>query len=82
MTEGVTVRSVNRGLWRELKVAAVREGITLGEAMNSALQRWLHEQKARTMSGKRKSFWNLQPIKFMGADKKKLSTLVDDTLYG
>lgn len=82
MTEGITVRSVNRDLWRELKVAAVKEGMTLGETINLALQKWLQERKEANIGSKRKSFWNLKPIKFEGADKKKLSTLVDDTLYG
>ena len=31
MTDVITIRSVNRGLWRELKVEAVKEGVTLGE---------------------------------------------------
>ena len=82
MTEGVTVRAVNRGLWRELKVKAVKEGMTLGEAVNLALQKWLHEQKEANAGGKRKSFWNLKPFKFEGAGKEKLSTIVDETLYG
>ena len=85
MTEGITVRSVNSDLWRELKVAAVKEGMTLGEAMNLALQKWLQERKDASRGSKRKSFWSLKPIRFEGADKgklKKLSTLVDETLYG
>ncbi|MBI2145053.1 hypothetical protein HYU18_01890 [Candidatus Woesearchaeota archaeon] len=82
MTEGVTVRAVNRGLWRELKVTAVKEGITLGEAVNLAIQKWLHEQKEAQAGNKHKSFWSLRPFKFEGADKEKLSTLVDETLYG
>ena len=84
MTEGITVRSVNSGLWRELKVAAVKEGMTLGEAVNLALQKWLMERKVSGKGDKhtRKSFWNMKPIKFEGANKEKLSTLVDETLYG
>lgn len=82
MTEGITVRSVNKDLWRELKITAVKEGITLGEAMNLALQKWLQEKKYACRSGKRKSFWSMKPIKFEGADKEKLSELVDETLYG
>ena len=85
MTEGVTVRAVNRGLWKELKVTAVKEGMTLGEAVNLALQKWLQERKGAGKAGRRKSFWSLKPIKFEGAEKgelKKLSALVDETLYG
>lgn len=83
MTEGTTVRSVNSELWKKLKVAAVEEGMTLGETVNLALQKWLQERdKSGRGSGKRKSFWSLKPIKFEGADKGKLSTLVDETLYG
>lgn len=82
MTEGITVRSVNSDLWRELKVAAVKEGMTLGETVNLALQKWLHERKDAGRGGKRKSFWSLKPIRFEGAGKEKLSTLVDETLYG
>ncbi|MBI2137797.1 hypothetical protein HYU12_04750 [Candidatus Woesearchaeota archaeon] len=82
MTEVITVRSVNRGLWRELKVAAVKEGVTLGEAVNLALQNWLQERKNAGKGGKGKSFWSLKPLRFEGADKEKISTLVDETLYG
>ena len=84
MTEGITVRSVSGDLWKELKVEAVKEGMTLGEAVNLALQKWLMERKAAGKGDKhvRKSFLNLKPIKFEGANKGKLSTLVDETLYG
>ncbi len=84
MTEGITVRSVKSDLWRELKIVALKEGITLGEAVNLALQKWLHERKGASKTGKRKSFWDMKPIEFEGADKgelKKLRALVDETLY-
>lgn len=82
MTDVITIRSVNRGLWRELKVEAVKEGVTLGEALNTALQNWLQERKNAGKGSKSKSFWSLKPIRFEGADKEKISTLVDKTLYG
>ena len=82
MTKGITIRSVNRNLWRELKVAAVKRGMTLGEAVNFALEDWLHSQKEASAGTNRKSFWSLKPIKFEGSSKEKLSWLVDKTLYG
>ena len=81
MTKLITVRDVNPSLWRELKVEAVKEGLTIGGAMNLALERWLHDKETKKTK-KGKSFWDLKPFKFEGKDAGFLSTKVDEVLYG
>jgi ABC-type polysaccharide/polyol phosphate transport system ATPase subunit len=82
LTMNTTIRAVNPGLWKELKVEAVMEGLTIGEAVNHALEKWLHEHKKKAYRKKHKSFWDLEPIKFKGKDAKKLSMKIDKVLYG
>ena len=73
---------MNRNLWRELKVEAVKEGLTVGEATNLALEKWLHENRNNGRKRNHKSFWDLEPIAFEGKDAKELSRKVDEILYG
>ena len=78
----ITIRDVNPRFWRELKVEAVKEGLTIGKALNLALERWLHEYKNKRSKIKTKSFWDLKPFKYEGEDAGKLSVKVDEVLYG
>ena len=80
MTKLITARDVSPNLWRELKVEAVKEGLTMGEAINLALEKWLHEHKNKKKISK--SFLDLEPLEFKGEDAKYLSTKVDEILYG
>ena len=77
----ITIRDINPRFWRELKVEAVREGMTIGEAVNIAIEKWLMEYKSKEHK-KTKSFWDLKPFKFEGKDAGQLSTKVDEILYG
>jgi hypothetical protein len=77
----ITIRDINPRFWRELKVKAVREGMTIGEAVNVAIEKWLSEYKEKE-SKKTKSFWDLKPFKFEGKDAGQLSTKVDEIVYG
>ena len=82
MTDSITVRGVNSSLWRELKIEAVKENLVVGEAVNLALENWLREHRAKGKKGKQKSFWDIKPIAFSGADARELSRRVDEVLYG
>ncbi len=78
----ITIRNVNPRFWRELKIEAVREGLTIGKALNLAIERWLNEYKNKRGKKKIKSFWDLEPFRYEGKDATKLSTKVDELLYG
>lgn len=78
----ITIRGVNPGFWRGLKVEAVRGGMTIGQAVNIALERWLHEHKSGRNGKKSKSFWSLKPVTMKGKDAAHLSAKVDEVLYG
>ena len=77
----ITIRDVNPRFWKELKVEAVKEGLTIGQAINLALERWLHEYKNKVNSKNTKSFWDLKPVKFEGENAEQLSMEVDEVLY-
>ena len=78
----ITIRAVNQGLWRELKIEAVTKGLTVGEALNQSLEKWLREQKSGSRKEKHKSFWDIGPIAFTDKDVTGLSMKVDEVLYG
>ena len=61
---------------------AVKEGLTTGEAINIALEKWLHEYKNKTIKKRAKSFWDLKPFRYEGEDAGKLSMKIDEVLYG
>ena len=76
----ITIRDINPRFWRELKVEAVKEGLTIGVAVNLALEKWLQEhRKKRKINAK--NFWDLKPVKFEGKDAEQLSMKVDEVLY-
>ena len=78
----ITIRDVNPRYWRGLKIEAVKDGLTIGEALNLALERWLNEFKNKGDRKNAKSFWDLKPFKYEGEDAGKLSTKIDEVLYG
>lgn len=77
----ITIRDINSRFWRELKIEAVKEGLTIGQAINLALEKWLHDS-GKTGIKKHKSFWDIKPVKFEGEDAERLSMKVDEVLYG
>lgn len=78
----ITIRDVNSKLWRELKIETVKEGMTIGQAINLALENWIRGHRKRRNGHKVKSFWDLNPVKYGGKDAGHLSMKVDETLYG
>jgi hypothetical protein len=74
----ITIRGINPHFWREVKIKAVKQGITRGQAINFALHQWLQEKDKK----KKKSFLEIEPFDYKGEDAKELSMNVDDVLYG
>jgi hypothetical protein len=75
----ITIRGINPKYWKEIRVKAVSEGIPTGEAVNLALKRWLETKKEKK---KQKSFLELEPFDYKTEDATKLSSQVDEVLYG
>ncbi len=78
----ITIRDVNLETWRRVKAEAVREGMTLGETVNIALEKWLTENRSFKKGKKIKSFWDIKPLSPTAKDAKTWSQSVDKTLYG
>ena len=78
----VTIRDVNSKFWRELRIEAVKEGLTIGEAINLALEKWLQEYRKKRDRKQIKSFWDLEPFRYEGEDAGRLSAKIDALLYG
>ena len=47
-----TTISIARKLWREAKIAAIKEGITLAAVVQKALEMYLEELEKREKAGK------------------------------
>jgi len=78
----ITIREVNSRLWRELKSESAKEGLTMGEALNLALETFLEEKKSKKHNKNAKSFLDLKPYAFKGEGQGSLSSDVDSVLYG
>ena len=78
----ITIRDVNPQYWKELKIEAVREGITVGQALNIALDKWLSSYKNKKEEKKKRSFWDMKPLEFEGQNSTQFSRTVDEVLYG
>lgn len=74
----ITVRAVDQELWRELKVEVAKKGLTVGEAVNTALRKWLQVEPQKN---RHKSFWDVKPIKLKGNGASQASLSVDEVLY-
>ncbi len=81
-TMNITIRGINQDYWRALKIEAVREGLTVGQALNLALEKWISEFKHKKETKKKKSFWDLEPFLYQNKDAVLLSTKIDEVLYG
>lgn len=71
----LSVRNVNKKVFKEFKVQAVKEGMDVGEALNMALEMWVEKEKM-----KKKSFLELKPVNW-GKGTEKASKEVDKYLY-
>ncbi len=78
----ITIRDVNPRIWKEIKIEAVRGGLTLGQTINMALEEWLNEYRKKSARKKIKGFWDLKPLDLEIKDASELSLNVDKVLYG
>ena len=78
----ITIRGINSRLWREAKSESVKEGLTMGQTVNIALEKFLKEHKSKKQDKKTKSFWDVNPYKFEGRDSGNLSIKIDEVVYG
>ncbi len=78
MTEiQISVRDVNREIFNEFKAKTVKNGMTLGQALNLAMIEWLDEEKEIPKKSLLKmKIWN------WGKGTEKTSEEIDKILYG
>ena len=74
----VTLRNFDDNLYKELKSEAVKDDLTVVEALKRAVAFWL---SAHTHKKKKKSVFDYKPMDF-GPGSEKSSTEIDDVLYG
>ena len=72
----LSIRNVNKKIFKEFKAQAIKEGMNVGEALNIALEMWLEKEKM-----KKKSFLELKPVDW-GKGTEKASKEIDEYLYG
>lgn len=77
----ISIRDIDQQSWKELRIVAIQDGLTVGQALNRAIERWLFEKKEAKHQKKAKSFWDLPPLHYEGKDATQLSTQVDEVLY-
>ncbi len=71
-----TVRGVDERLFRRVKGRAAEKGISIGEALNAAMNEWVAEEEDAEMH-----LADLEPTDW-GEENKTLSEDADDVLYG
>lgn len=76
----IAVRDVNEEVFRKFRAKTVEERIKLGQALTSAMNHWLEEEKAKEIKRK-KPLRNISPFDW-GKGTKKTSREVDEILYG
>ncbi len=78
----VTIRNVNAEFWRGFKASAVKDGLSVGEAINLAMKKFAMEIEEKKSDKKHKEIWDLEPVEFDVPDAKHFSQNVDKLLYG
>ena len=73
----LTVREVDRDVFREFKAESVRSGIKLGKALSLAMEYWLRKTKMR----KKISLLDYKPEGW-GEGTKHTSQEIDKIIYG
>lgn len=74
----VTLRDFDDRLYRALKSEAVRDDLTMVEALSAAVALWLKEH---THAKKKKSVFDFKPVDF-GPGSERSSEEIDDVVYG
>lgn len=71
----LSVRDVNEKVFREFKAKVAKEGMTVGQALTLAMEKWVDEES------KKASLLSLKPTRW-GDKGNKTSERVDEILYG
>ncbi len=74
-----TIRSIDEGVFRDLKSEAAKKGISIGEALNEAIRRWITESRKQS-TGKR-SLLEMKASDW-GEGTENASQEIDEVLYG
>ena len=70
-----TIRNIDPSIYKKLKIKALVEGITIGEAINRAVKTWLNIEPK-----KHKSILEIRP-EHIGNQYRHLSEEIDEILY-
>lgn len=74
----VTLRDFDDELYKELKSEAIKDDITVAQALKKAVATWLSLHKHKK---KKKSVFDYKPVDF-GPGSEKSSQEIDEVLYG
>ena len=72
----LSVRNVNKRIFKEFKTQAIKEGLEVGTAVNMAMEIWTEREKAE-----KKNFLELEPFDW-GKGTERGSRQIDKDLYG
>ena len=73
----VTIRGLDKTVFKQFKAKAVEEGMELGEALTQAMRIWINRNERK----RRISLLDIKPFDW-GEDTEKVSFEVDQILYG
>ena len=71
----ISIRGVNEDIFKEFKAKAVEDGMTVGQALNLAMENWAWK------SGKKRSILDFKPTNW-GKGTERTSEEIDEILYG
>ena len=75
----IAIRDVEEGVFTRFKASATKEKMKLGDALTSAMSKWVNERE--TNQNKKKGIDGIKPVQF-GGSKTNWSSEVDKTVYG
>ena len=75
----LVVRNINKQIYKKLKQKAVEEDISVGTALNEAIEYWLNAKTSRKRPNP-KNFLKIKPVDF-GEGSENLSLNIDEMLY-
>ena len=73
----LTIRDLNESVFRKFKARAVEEGMKLGEALTQAMDIWIKQSTDKPEG----SLLDLETFDW-GKDAEKVSTKIDEIIYG
>lgn len=81
MAKNVAIRNLDEETFRKFRAAAVEENVKVGDAMNTAMKKWLAEKEKRRVRPDPKNFLKLKG--FIRPGKKvRWSEEIDEIVYG